>query len=107
MLVKYTYNGDADLNGVVNFDDYSRTDAGFNSGGSDWFHGDFDYNGHVDFDDYSLIDSAFNTQSGTLRRAMSYLDGSRSQRARDEFARACNWSWSTSASSVNRTRPAS
>jgi len=60
---------------VVNFDDYSRTDAGFNSSGSDWFHGDFDYNGVVNFDDYSLIDAAFNTQSGSLRRALAYLGG--------------------------------
>jgi hypothetical protein len=75
LLVKYTWYGDTDLNGVVDFDDYSRTDSGFNTGGSDWLHGDFDYNGHVDFDDYSLIDLAFNTQTGTLRRAMSYLEG--------------------------------
>ena len=30
--MKYTYYGDTDFNGVVDFDDYSRTDAGFNSG---------------------------------------------------------------------------
>ncbi|CAN5674210.1 hypothetical protein BH09PLA1_BH09PLA1_11900 [soil metagenome] len=76
VLVKYTYNGDTDLNGVVNFDDYSRTDSGFNTGGTDWFHGDFDYNGIVNFDDYSLIDSAFNQQGGSLRRMLSFLDGS-------------------------------
>ncbi|CAN5477091.1 hypothetical protein BH09PLA1_BH09PLA1_11030 [soil metagenome] len=75
ILVKFTYYGDTDFNGVVNFDDYSRIDSGFNSGATDWFHGDFDYNNLVNFDDYSLIDLAFNTQSGTLRRAMSYLDG--------------------------------
>ncbi len=75
VLVKYTYNGDTDLNGIVDFDDYSHTDNGFNNAGTDWFHGDFDYNGHVDFDDYSLIDLAFNTQSGTLRRAVTYLEG--------------------------------
>ena len=75
ILVKFTYYGDADLNGVVNFDDYSRTDSGFNTGGNTWFQGDFDYNGIVNFDDYSLIDAAFNTQSGSLRRAMAYLDG--------------------------------
>ncbi|CAN5586273.1 hypothetical protein BH09PLA1_BH09PLA1_26980 [soil metagenome] len=76
ILVKFTYYGDADLNGVVNFDDYSRIDSGFNSGGSTWFQGDFDYNNQVNFDDYSLIDNAFNTQSGSLRQAIAYLDGS-------------------------------
>jgi hypothetical protein len=75
ILTKFTYYGDADLNGVVNFDDYSRTDAGFNSGGNTWFQGDFDYNGLVNFDDYSLIDAAFNTQGGTQLRAMAYLSG--------------------------------
>jgi MYXO-CTERM domain-containing protein len=75
ILVKYTYNGDTDLSGLVDFDDYSRTDAGFNNNRTGWFNGDFDYSGVVDFDDYSLIDQAFNTQSGTLRRAMTYLEG--------------------------------
>src|SRR5687767_2717473 len=62
VLVKYTYYGDTNFNGVVNFDDYSRTDAGFNFGRSGWLNGDFDGNGSVNFDDYALIDLAFNTQ---------------------------------------------
>jgi hypothetical protein len=66
VLVKYTYYGDTDFNGQVNFDDYSRTDAGFNAARSGWFNGDFDGNGQVNFDDYSLIDLAFNTQLGVL-----------------------------------------
>ncbi|CAN5586237.1 hypothetical protein BH09PLA1_BH09PLA1_26970 [soil metagenome] len=66
VLVKFTYYGDADFNGTVNFDDYSRTDAGFNQGRSGWLNGDFDGNGLVNFDDYSLIDLAFNTQGPGL-----------------------------------------
>jgi len=66
VLVKYTYNGDTDLNGKVDFDDYSRTDNGFNNHRTGWFNGDFDYNGAVDFDDYSLIDLAFNTQGDVV-----------------------------------------
>jgi hypothetical protein len=31
VLVKHTYYGDTDFNGVVNFDDYGRTDSGFNN----------------------------------------------------------------------------
>jgi hypothetical protein len=31
VLVKYTYYGDTDFNGKVNFDDYVRTDSGFNN----------------------------------------------------------------------------
>jgi hypothetical protein len=65
-LIKFTFNGDTDLNGVVNFDDYARTDSGFNNNRTGWFNGDFDYNGVVNFDDYSLIDQAFNTQGGVI-----------------------------------------
>jgi hypothetical protein len=67
VLVKYTYYGDTDFNGVVNFDDYVRTDSGFNNHLSGWLNGDFDGNSQVNFDDYVLIDLAFNTQaSGAL-----------------------------------------
>jgi hypothetical protein len=75
VLVKFTYYGDTDLNGKVDFDDYSRTDSGFNIHKTGWFNGDFDYNGQVDFDDYSLIDMSFNTQGNTVLRAMAYLSG--------------------------------
>ena len=65
-LIKYTYYGDADFNGQVNFDDYSRTDLGFNQSRTGWLNGDYDGNGLVNFDDYSLIDLAFNTQGAVL-----------------------------------------
>lgn len=74
-LVKYTWYGDTDFSGHVNFDDYVRIDAGYNNTLAGWLNGDFDNTGHVNFDDYVLIDLAFNTQNGTLRRAMSYLGG--------------------------------
>jgi hypothetical protein len=66
VLVKYTWYGDSDFNGKVNFDDYVRTDAGFNNHRTGWTNGDFDGNSTVNFDDYVLIDLAFNTQGGTL-----------------------------------------
>jgi hypothetical protein len=75
VLVKYTYYGDTDFNGVVNFDDYSRTDSGFNLHKSGWLNGDFDGNGQVDFDDYSLIDLAFNTQGAALRPVLQSPGG--------------------------------
>jgi parallel beta-helix repeat protein len=76
VLVKYTYYGDTDFNGKVNFDDYVRTDNGFNNHLSGWLNGDFDGNGSVNFDDYVLIDLAFNTQSGTLGRTAAGGSGS-------------------------------
>ena len=66
VLIKYTYYGDANFSGTVNFDDYVATDIGFNTSLSGWCNGDYNYSGAVDFDDYVLIDTAFNTQSGTL-----------------------------------------
>jgi hypothetical protein len=66
VLIKYTYLGDTDLNGVVNFDDYSRTDHGFTNQLSGWVNGDFDNNNEVNFDDYALIDRAFQTQGALL-----------------------------------------
>jgi hypothetical protein len=66
ILVKYTYYGDADFNGSVDFDDYVRTDGGFNTGGLHWLTGDYDGNGAVDFDDYVLLDLGFNTQGASL-----------------------------------------
>src|SRR5213075_358608 len=75
-IVKYTWYGDSDFNGKVNFDDYVRIDNGFNQHRTGWLNGDFDANNAVNFDDYVLIDLAFNSQTGTLRRALSFLDGS-------------------------------
>jgi hypothetical protein len=70
VVVKYTYYGDADFNGRVNFDDYVRIDQGFNNHRSGWLNGDFDGNGQVNFDDYVLIDLGFNTQGAPLGRRM-------------------------------------
>jgi hypothetical protein len=72
VVVKYTYYGDTDFNGKVNFDDYVRTDNGFNNHLTGWLNGDFDGNGSVNFDDYVLIDLAFNTQGAPLRRGARF-----------------------------------
>ena len=67
--------GDADLNGVINFDDYSKTDFGYNNQLPGWANGDFDGNGQVNFDDYALIDLNFNTQGSSLMAAARWLTG--------------------------------
>jgi len=63
-LVKYTYYGDADLDGKLTSFDFALLDAGFagtkqldNSSG--WFFGDFDYNGLVDANDYALMNAGY------------------------------------------------
>jgi hypothetical protein len=76
VLVKYTYNGDMDLNGKVDADDYFLIDRGYSSGSHGYENGDLDFNGTIgqvgiDADDYFLIDSAFASQNGVLSQAPS------------------------------------
>ncbi|MCY2953648.1 MAG: PEP-CTERM sorting domain-containing protein, partial [Planctomycetota bacterium] len=66
ILVKFTWNGDANLDGIINADDYFQIDSGFISQKKGWYNGDLNYDGVVNADDYFLIDSAFIGQSGPL-----------------------------------------
>jgi fibronectin-binding autotransporter adhesin len=66
VLVKYTYYGDADLNGVVNGSDYAKIDMGFQMHLTGWLNGDFNYDGVVNGSDYALIDNAYNQQGSGL-----------------------------------------
>jgi hypothetical protein len=72
VLIKYTYYGDANLDGKVDGSDYSLIDNSYEMEGwtstgpttmiSGWYNGDFNYDGVVDGSDYTLIDNAFNSQ---------------------------------------------
>jgi Bacterial Ig-like domain/Right handed beta helix region len=64
ILVRYTFYGDADLNGTVNATDYTLVDNGFDFGLTGWVNGDFNYDGKINGDDYSMMDNAFNEQGG-------------------------------------------
>ncbi|MCY2955065.1 MAG: carbohydrate-binding protein [Planctomycetota bacterium] len=66
VLVKYTWDGDANLDGLINADDYFQIDSGFITQKGGWYNGDFNYDNTVNADDYFLIDSAFIGQSGPL-----------------------------------------
>ena len=66
VLIKYTYYGDANLDGKVDGSDYSRIDNGVLLGLSGWFDGDFNYDGVIDGSDYTLIDNSFNTQGAQI-----------------------------------------
>ncbi len=72
-LVKYTWNGDANLDGIVDADDYFLIDSGFISQSGGYANGDLNFDSVVNADDYFLIDSAFIMQSGPL--AMPSLSG--------------------------------
>ena len=80
ILVKYTYYGDANLDGKVDGSDYSRIDAaaiadaayytanptGTSPPATGWYNGDFNYDGYVNGSDYTLIDNAYNTQGAAI-----------------------------------------
>jgi hypothetical protein len=80
ILVKYTYNGDSDLTGKIDADDYFRIDFSFATrpANAGYRGGDLDFTGAVDADDYFLIDRAFAGQTspldgGGLNRATAAL----------------------------------
>jgi hypothetical protein len=58
VLVKYTYAGDANLDGIVSGDDYSPLDFSILTPGTaaSYARGDFNYDGLINGDDYSVID---------------------------------------------------
>jgi hypothetical protein len=66
VLVKYTYYGDANLDGKVDGTDYGRIDNGYLNNLTGWFNGDFNYDGVIDGSDYTLIDNAYNTQGAQV-----------------------------------------
>jgi hypothetical protein len=67
-LVKYTWLGDADLNGLVDSVDFGLFQAGFDNSApyTGWAFGDFDYNGVVDSVDFGLFQTGLGGQTGTL-----------------------------------------
>lgn len=66
LLVKYTYIGDTNLDGVVDATDLSRALQGLNGGGSGWNFGDVNYDGVIDFGDLGRILAALRGQGGSL-----------------------------------------
>ena len=68
VLVKFTYIGDADLNGELNGDDYFYLDSHVLQSGSVflWHNGDYDYTGEINGDDYFYLDSSILAAVQTL-----------------------------------------
>ncbi|MEO6435625.1 MAG: Calx-beta domain-containing protein [Tepidisphaeraceae bacterium] len=58
VLVKFTWGGDANLDGKIHIDDYGQIDFNAGSSGSvfGWFNGDFNLDGKINIDDYGIID---------------------------------------------------
>ena len=69
IIIRYTWLGDANLDGVVNADDYFLIDSNYIPQKPGWYNGDFNYDSVINADDYFLIDSAFLGQIGPLAAA--------------------------------------
>jgi hypothetical protein len=66
ILIKYTWNGDVNLDGIVDAADYFLVDSGFLTQQGGYRNGDLNFDGEVDAADYFLIDSAFLAQTGVV-----------------------------------------
>ena len=74
VIVDYTWAGDANLDGVVDSNDYDKIDTAWAlwtgegivpDGGFRWAVGDFTYDNMIDSNDYDLIDRAWALPEGT------------------------------------------
>jgi hypothetical protein len=66
VLVKYTYFGDVNGDGVVNLNDYAVIDWGYLNKLPGYANGDVNYDTTINLNDYTLIDWAYLNQSGIL-----------------------------------------
>ncbi len=60
ILVKYTLAGDANLDGLVNFNDLVAVVQNFDKAGTDWASGDFHYGTSTNFNDLVTVVQDFN-----------------------------------------------
>jgi hypothetical protein len=67
VLIKFTYLGDANMDGVINADDYAYIDLYSQIPGSRTYaHGDFNLDGAINADDYAYIDLNATEQGSPL-----------------------------------------
>jgi len=59
VLVKFTYYGDATLDGLVSLDDFTVLSDNFGTTGKLWEHGDFNYDGSVNLTDHTILSANF------------------------------------------------
>jgi hypothetical protein len=62
VIIKYTYSGDANLDGFISGDDYSAIDFNAGTSASGYANGDFNFDGIISGDDYSTIDFNYAAQ---------------------------------------------
>ena len=59
ILVRYTYAGDANLDGTVDTLDFNALAGHFGATGEQWSHGDFNYDGIIDTLDFNSLAANF------------------------------------------------
>jgi autotransporter-associated beta strand protein len=64
VLIRYTYSGDANLDGSVDTVDFNLLASNFSNTGARWSQGDFNYDGMVDTMDFGLLASNFSLTLG-------------------------------------------
>jgi hypothetical protein len=79
VLVRFTYYGDADLNGKVDLNDFDDWLYGYTGGldaegGVSWSVGDFDYDNHVTLDDFDLWLGSYTAGLGSLNTLDHAID---------------------------------
>jgi fibronectin-binding autotransporter adhesin len=75
--IMYTLLGDANLDGVVNGDDFTLMATNFGQSGRSWDQGDFNYDGVVNSEDFTLLSDNFSmaaSQSAAAADDLAALD---------------------------------
>lgn len=67
IVMRYTRQGDANLDGITNISDFALLAANFNTA-SGWTKGDFNYDGSTNIGDFALLAANFNQSAGDLPR---------------------------------------
>ncbi|MBE3070172.1 MAG: PEP-CTERM sorting domain-containing protein, partial [Planctomycetes bacterium] len=77
VLVKVTYWGDANLDGVIDANDYDQIDRNylFQPAVATWSLGDFNYDGVIDANDYDKIDRAYLFQGSAMGAGVTAVAG--------------------------------
>jgi autotransporter-associated beta strand protein len=64
IVIRWARFGDANLDGIVNLNDFNRLASNFGQSGKVWATGDFNYDGIVNLGDFNLLASNFGLSAG-------------------------------------------